>query len=78
METKKSAAAQAKEGCTMTELSEMYFKAIENQTLFPTPFKDNSDCNSRKQFPPADMVSHGKQLHGNVQILPYCLTMTMV
>lgn len=54
----------------MTELTEIHFKAIENQTLFPTPFKDNSDCNSSKQFPPADVISHGEQLHGNSSLWP--------
>lgn len=43
---KKPAAAQATEGWTMTELIEMYFKAIQTETLFPTMFKDDSDCNS--------------------------------
>lgn len=62
----------------MTELIDMYFKVIENETLFPTPLKDDSDCNSSKQFPPAEIINHGEQLHGSVQILPYGLTITLV
>ena len=75
---KNPAAAQAMEGWTMTELIEMYFKGIQTETLFLTLFKDDSDCNSSKQFLPAEVVNHGEQLHGSVQILPHGLTITMV